>query len=394
LQTKYKQNDSDMTSYLHFLSRNKLYTCIEAFGMAFALGFVILLVAYAKTEFDVGKSIKNAQEIYVLGTGDMFGMTLDTPVEFFPQMPEIDTWTRIVNGEEQDVMVGDEYFNVKSVFIDSTFFQFFDFRLTGCDRHRVLTSEDEVIVAESFARKAFGTEEAVGKQLRVGDKAFTVSGVVQDFGRKDLFKPTDLFFSIKRAYNYYERMDNFGNTQTFLTLQPGADSRAVADKLLKKYIAYWPDFYAEEAGAGTMLWGTTLTPFSEVYFSSLNDFSIMTRQGDDHAPCAGRAGDGHPSALLPRGPAVHVGLFPVGLPRRPPVPSAVRGMACHNHPPPSRWADGGDRSGAPARSHVGVQSAACCARAAVPAPGRGEGYLPTEEQDGLQPGIHRRAEHH
>ena len=266
-----------MTSYLHFLSRNKLYTCIEAFGMAFALGFVILLVAYAKTEFDVGRNIKNARGIYVLGTGDMLGMTLDTPVEFFHELPEIGTWTRIANGMEQDVVVGDEYFNVKSVFIDSTFFQLFDYRLTGCNRERVLTSEDEVIVAESFARKAFGTEEAVGKQLRVGDKAFTVSGVVQDFGRRDLFKPTDLFFSIKRAYDYYQRMDNFGNTQTFLTLRPGADSRAVADKLLKKYVTYWPDFYAEDASTGTMLWGSTLTPFSEVYFSSLNDYSIMKR---------------------------------------------------------------------------------------------------------------------
>ena len=266
-----------MTSYLHFLSRNKLYTCIEAFGMAFALGFVILLVAYAKTEFDVGKSIKNAREIYVLGTGDMSGMTLDTPVEFFPQMPEIDTWTRIVNGEEQDVMVGDEYFNVKSVFVDSTFFQFFDFRLTGCDRQRVLTSEDEVIVAESFARKAFGTEEAVGKQLRVGDKAFTVCGVVQDFGRKDLFQPVDLFFSIKRAYDYYQRMDNFGNTLTFLTLKAGADSQTVARKLLEKYTEYWREFYAEDNSSGKMLWGSTLTRFDEVYFSSLKSYTFIKK---------------------------------------------------------------------------------------------------------------------
>ena len=68
--------------------------------MAFALGFIILLVAYAKTEFSVGRNTPNAEHIYALGTGDMLGMTLDTPVEFFPQVPEIDTWTRITNGVE------------------------------------------------------------------------------------------------------------------------------------------------------------------------------------------------------------------------------------------------------------------------------------------------------
>ena len=82
--------------------------------------------------------------------------------------------TRIVNGVEEDVTMGDDYFKVTSVFIDSTFFQLFDYGLTGCPRERVLTNEDEVIVSESFARKAFAGEEPVGKRLKVGDKFFTV----------------------------------------------------------------------------------------------------------------------------------------------------------------------------------------------------------------------------
>ena len=127
-----------MNSYFTFLSRNKVYTFIEAFGIAFALGFIILLLSYAKAEYSVGKNTGDADNIYILGTGDMYGLTLDTPVEFFHQFPEIDTWTRMANGMEQDVMVGDDYFQVKSVYIDSTFFQLFDYRLTGCHRFGVV----------------------------------------------------------------------------------------------------------------------------------------------------------------------------------------------------------------------------------------------------------------
>ena len=264
-----------MKSYFKFLSRNKVYTLIEAFGMAFALGFIILLLSYAKTEYSVGKNIKDADKIYVLGTSDMYGMTLDTPIEFFHQFPEIGAWTRVANGVEQDVIVGDDYFQVKSVFIDSTFFQLFDYELTGCPRERVLTGEDEVIVSESFARKAFGGKEPVGQRLKAGDKFFTVCGVVEDFGRKDLFMNIDLFFSIKRAYDYYQRMDNFGNTLTFLTLKPGTDSEVLAGKLLKNYVEYWPDFYAEDSSTGTMLWGSTLTRFDKAYFSSFKSYSII-----------------------------------------------------------------------------------------------------------------------
>ena len=264
-----------MKSYFRFLSRNKLYAIIEAFGLAFSLGFVILLVAYAKAEFSTGRNIKDADKIYLLGTGDMFGMTLDTPVEFFHQLPEIESWTRISNGMLSDVVVGDDYYSVSSVFVDSTFFQLFDYRLTGCNRQQVLKSKDEVLVSESFARKAFGQENALGKKIKADDVYYTISGIVGDFGRNDLFKETDVFFSIKKAYDYYQRMDNFGNTQTFLTLKPNAAPEKVADKLLEKYLEYWPEFYAKDGGEGAMIWGSTLTRFDDVYFSSLERYGTL-----------------------------------------------------------------------------------------------------------------------
>ncbi|MCR4848164.1 MAG: hypothetical protein K5920_04890 [Bacteroidales bacterium] len=36
-----------MSSYLKFLSRNKLYTVIEAVGLAVSLSFVIIIGSYA-----------------------------------------------------------------------------------------------------------------------------------------------------------------------------------------------------------------------------------------------------------------------------------------------------------------------------------------------------------
>lgn len=47
------------STYLKFLSRNKLYTFIEVFGLSVALGFVILLASYARTEFSVGAKLSS-----------------------------------------------------------------------------------------------------------------------------------------------------------------------------------------------------------------------------------------------------------------------------------------------------------------------------------------------
>ena len=42
-----------MNSYLKFLSRNKLYTTIEAVGLAVSLAFVILIGSYVVQQFEV-----------------------------------------------------------------------------------------------------------------------------------------------------------------------------------------------------------------------------------------------------------------------------------------------------------------------------------------------------
>lgn len=83
-----------MKSYITFLSRNKLYTLIQLLGLSVALGFVILLAVYAKTEYGVGASHPQAKEMYAVGSSDCIGVTLGTGPEFFPSLPEVKEWTR------------------------------------------------------------------------------------------------------------------------------------------------------------------------------------------------------------------------------------------------------------------------------------------------------------
>ena len=100
-----------MKSYLVFLSRNKLYTLIELFGLSVALGFILLLASYARSEYTVGTRFSNAHQVYAIGTGNFYGMTLGTPEEFFPTVAEIDSWARLVDCEDQDVLVAGDYFS-------------------------------------------------------------------------------------------------------------------------------------------------------------------------------------------------------------------------------------------------------------------------------------------
>jgi len=273
-----------MKSYFNFLSRNKLYTAIEAFGLSLALGFVIILASYARMEYGVGKDIKAAKDIYAVGMGNSLGMTWGTPQEFFPSVPEIKQWTRFAEiNQMKGVMVGGQYFKTNVYAVDSNFFQMFDYELRGCPRERVLTNEGQAIVSEAFATRVFGKENPIGRTLRCNsfgygedaeDLTFTIVGVAQDFGNGDIFKPYDIMLSMKHKEKILARMDNFGEVVSFVRLDQGTDPDKVAAKLLDKYVAYW-DFYQREGG---FLSGSSLVRFDNIYFSDNTSFQF--RHGD------------------------------------------------------------------------------------------------------------------
>lgn len=266
------------STYLRFLSRNKLYTFIEVFGLSVALGFVILLASYARTEFSVGARQPLSKQLYVVGAGDYIGMTLGTSDEFFPSIPEIKDWTRIVDMDNTDIMVGDDYYKAAEASVDTNFFNLFDYRLVGCHRDRVLENEDEVILTETFAKKVFGNEDPIGRTLNVDKDKWTVIGVVEDFGPTDVFKHYDLFTSIKRAQKRVAWMNNFGSTIPIVRLDEGTDVDKVRDDLLKKYLGYW-NFYKADNSDNAFLWGSSVTRLDKVYFSGMDAWSCL-RTGD------------------------------------------------------------------------------------------------------------------
>lgn len=111
-----------MKSYFKFLSRNKLYTAIEAFGLSIALAFVMILVSYAFMEYRVGTHQPDAKNLYVPGSGDYLGMTLGTAKEFFPSIPEIKEWTRFSDYyTDKGAVVNDQYYHVQARAIDPNF---------------------------------------------------------------------------------------------------------------------------------------------------------------------------------------------------------------------------------------------------------------------------------
>ena len=77
-----------MKSYLKFLSRNKLYTAIEAVGLAVSLAFVIIIGSYVWQQYAVTRENPDRERIYVPGTPNAPGLTYGFP-DVITSIPEI-----------------------------------------------------------------------------------------------------------------------------------------------------------------------------------------------------------------------------------------------------------------------------------------------------------------
>lgn len=253
-----------MNSYFKFLSRNKLYTAIEAFGLSISLGFVLLLLSYARTEFSVGKGRPESEKVYAIGSPDSFGMTKGTAGAFFHNVPEITSWTRYAWQQENSFMCEGEYYKTSAASVDSNFFKIFSYDLDGCRRDNVLVSENEVLLSRSFAKRLFGNDNPSGRGIEYSGKRYVVAGTVEDFGPSDVFKPCDVWFNFNVLTAQYPEMDNFGMCQTFVTIAESASPEDVAEELLERYVDYWP-YYSKNEDSNALLHGSSLSRLDKIY---------------------------------------------------------------------------------------------------------------------------------
>ena len=262
-----------MKTFFKFLQRNKLYTAIEAFGLSVALGFVVLLVSYARTEYSVGRTSPSYDSIYVIGSGDYVGMTMGTGKHILSKMPSITSWTRLSGPWDNDMLVGDQYMKAKGMAVDADFFTYMNMPLRQGSARQALQDDGSVVLSESFAMKAFGTTDVLGKTLvwrksQEEQPRLRVTGVMPDMSASSIFTPTDMLLPVSMVEDMVQEMDNFGSVQTFVRLAPGADPAQVEKDLLKGYKDYW-DYWKDDASSGAFLYGASLVRVSNLYFSPI-----------------------------------------------------------------------------------------------------------------------------
>ena len=263
-----------MNSYLKFLSRHKLYTFIEAVGLAISLAFVILIGNYAWQQWAVTRENPDRKSIYTFNLPDWPGLTFGFAEKLADAVPEVVQTARYCPDILTYVHVDDSDIEARVIAVDPSFFRLFPYYRFLEGTPESLAAKEDVLLSESFAR-AYNFK--TGDVLHTQDWDFRVAGIVEDF-RQTLFPSVDIIAhpdSWLNAQAWEVPFDRYGSTITFARVAPETDRamlQAKAEALCKEI---YPGMF------GTSFLETlSVERLDEIFFKEYDGNPQAYRHGD------------------------------------------------------------------------------------------------------------------
>ena len=264
-----------MKSYLKFLSRNKLYTAIEAVGLAVSLAFVILIGSYVVQQYEVAHESPQWKRTFVLGSDEFLGLTYWDKEELEMNIPEVDAATHAAMLWQPIVRQGNELIQCYGMETDADFFRVFpEYTLTQGSAEDFL-GKDDVLISEALARKlSRGGETVIGKVINVDESDRTIKGIYSDFNGT-FFMPYEIITHISGTWaaEGERNFGSIGNYTTWFRVRDDADPADVRAKvkalLHKNYDSIWS---AEKVNSWKAF------RMDEAFFATGNS-NGLTRQG-------------------------------------------------------------------------------------------------------------------
>jgi putative ABC transport system permease protein len=248
---------------LRNIQRHKAFSFINITGLAIGMACCILIMLWVQDELSFDKFHESRDTLYRLiiqspdATGDLGGSTI--PYALAPilksEYPEIANFTRYQDLSwllNSSFTYKEKKFYEPNFFLaDPTFFEMFSFSFIKGDPATALQDIYSIVLTEDTANKYFGTEDPVGKVLRINNVAdLKVTGVVQNLPHNthmqfDLISPIQILGEEKikswawESYSYIQLQPNT-NAEEFREKIAGALTKHSPQTWIKSKVNFQP----------------------------------------------------------------------------------------------------------------------------------------------------------
>ncbi|GGM79399.1 ABC transporter permease [Dyadobacter beijingensis] len=241
-------------NYLKFsfrsLAKHRMHAGINLVGLAIGMAGAIVIFQLVKYHLSVDRYHRNADRTYRVvvdlhladgsveqerGSAYVLHETLKkdfTYVENAAYVAHKEMTIRVDHrGASRKFLEKDH-----AVFTNADYFQIFDYKwITG--NSSVLNAPGQAVVTERYARKYFGSDDALGKVIRVNNREnVVIAGIVADYPEQTDFKQ-DIFVSLPTLkkiipeYGYEDWGWIDSGRETFITLHAAADKAAFESQM-------------------------------------------------------------------------------------------------------------------------------------------------------------------
>ena len=244
------------------LLRNRIYSLINILGLSLGLACAMLIILYVKDEVSFDGFHENGKNIYrvvsqVEHEGEM-ATNVSTGFLQGPRFTEnvsgIESFVRI-QGTTEDMKKDRDIFSQNALRVDSTFFSTFSFPVLSGNAKTCLTQPHSIAITEGFAKKQFGTADAIAKIVMVREDStfvpYKVTAVTKNSPQNSSIQ-FDVVLPFKETEADAQNDDNWYSSflNTFVVLNPNTslenvekqmqtfyknDASATFQKMIEKY---------------------------------------------------------------------------------------------------------------------------------------------------------------
>lgn len=199
--------------YIRFLLKNKLFTCINVFGLAIGILSCLILLKYVGYETNYDRFFSDYTQIYrvnlqVSKNNQVVNQTAKSFSALAPtlrtEFDEVEAATRIsyekclMDYREKDIKINDKHV----LWADDSFFDVFNLEILKGVKGKVLTRPFTTVLSSSTAKLYFKEEDPIGKIINLNgdDYPMEVTGVFEDIPENSHIK-CDFLVSIASGYS-------------------------------------------------------------------------------------------------------------------------------------------------------------------------------------------------
>lgn len=232
--------------------RHRLVSFITIFGLALGLAGSMFIFLWVADELSFDSFNKFGDRLYRVEedqpyTNGLFHVGV-TPWPAGPvwkeKIPEIENSCRVT--ETGSLLLRNEekvFYEEKVLAADSSFFRMFSYPLIEGNPSTVLKEPHSIVLSADMAKKYFGGDDAVGKDLRMNNTdVYKVTGVMKNFPANSSFDADFIIpFEFMKKSRWYS--ENWGNNSigTYILLAGGSKPDTVNQKITKVVLEHKPE---------------------------------------------------------------------------------------------------------------------------------------------------------